>query len=197
MPAREKPPRIVYAGRLYEKKGIDKVIAAFAETRRAIPEAELHVIGDGPLRPLVEAAKTEIGGIVSHGALPHAKLLDVMRTGRLFTMPSRDAKNGDYEGFGLVLLEAQALGLPVVTSNVTGTREAVLDGVSGLCLDPNDEAALARAYAGLLGDPDRCDAMGQAAVKWVRENFDIVRRTEALERHYDDVLRSSDLTAAT
>jgi glycosyltransferase involved in cell wall biosynthesis len=187
--AREKPLRIIYAGRLYEKKGIDKVLAAFAETRRTIADAELHVVGDGPLRPLVEAAKAEIGNIVSYGALPHAKLLDVLKGGRIFTMPSRDAKNGDYEGFGLVLLEAQAFGLPAVTSNVTGTREAVLDGVTGFCVDPNDHPALARRYTELLSDPDRCDEMGRAAMKWVRENFDIVGRTEMLERLYDDVLQ--------
>ena len=195
--AQEKAPRIVYAGRLYEKKGIDKVIAAFAEIRRSLPDAELHVVGDGPLRPLVEAAKAEIGGIVSYGALPHAKLLEVMKTGRIFTMPSRDARNGDYEGFGLVLLEAQALGVPVVTSNITGTREAVMDGVTGFCIDPNDPLALARACTALLSDPERCDAMGRAAIAFVRENFDIVRRTAVLEQHYDDVLRSSRMRAAT
>jgi glycosyltransferase involved in cell wall biosynthesis len=189
--ARKKPLRIVYAGRLFEKKGIDKVIAAFAETRRTLPDAELHVVGDGPLRPLVESAKAEIGGIASYGALPHAKLLELLKDGRIFTMPSRDAKNGDYEGFGLVLLEAQALGLPAVTSNVTGTREAVQDGVTGFCIDPNDHLALARRYTELLSDPDRCDEMGRAAIKWVRGNFDIVRRTEMLERLYDDVLQQT------
>jgi len=194
--AREKPQRIVYAGRLYEKKGIDKVLAAFAETRRTLPDAELHVVGDGPLRPLVEAAKAEIGGIVSYGALPHARLLEVLKGGRLFTMPSRDAKNGDYEGFGLVLIEAQACGLPAVTSNVTGTREAVQDGVTGFCVDPTDHVALARRYTELLADPDRCDAMGRAAIDWVRGNFDIVRRTEMLEHLYDGVLQSSIRAAA-
>jgi len=196
VPAQEKAPRIIYAGRLYEKKGIDKVIAAFAEVRRSIPDAELHVVGDGPLRPLVEAAKSEIGGIVSYGALPHAKLLEVMKTGRIFTMPSRDAKNGDYEGFGLVLLEAQALGFFVVTSNVTGTREAIMDGVTGFCIDPNDHLALARACTGLLSDPDRCDAMGRAAIAFVREKFDIVRRTEILEAYYDDILHPEHHAAA-
>ncbi|WP_459850218.1 glycosyltransferase [Dongia sp. agr-C8] len=195
-PARQKPMRIVYAGRLYEKKGIDKVLAAYAEVRKTIPEAELHIVGDGPLRPLVEAAKAEIGGIVSYGALPHPALLEVIRSGRLFTMPSRDATNGDYEGFGLVLLEAQACGIPVVTSNVTGTREAIMDGVTGFAITPTDQHALARAYSDLLSDPDRCDEMGRAAAQWVREKFDIVERTKILETYYDEAAQLGRINPA-
>jgi glycosyltransferase involved in cell wall biosynthesis len=193
--AGSKPPRIAFAGRLVEKKGIDNVVAAFAEVRRQIPSAELHVVGDGPLRPLVENAKAQIGGIVCYGAVPNSRLLDIVRSSRLFTMPSRVAQNGDAEGLGLVLLEAQALGVPAVTSNVTGTTEAVVDGVTGLCVDPSDTSALARAYVALLSDVDRCDEMGRAGAKWVRENFDIVARTNLLETMYDQVLQSRSLAA--
>ncbi|MCC5619362.1 glycosyltransferase [Nostoc sp. CHAB 5836] len=178
-------PRVVYAGRLVEKKGLDKVIEAFEIVRRTLPNAELHVAGDGPLRSIVEEAKRSIGNITYHGALRHAALLELMTTARVFTMPSREAANGDSEGFGLVLIEAQSMGIPVVGSNETGTYEALLDGITGFAVNPRDVGSLAAAYLRFLVDPDLAQSMGQAAYNYVRDNFDIANRSAVLETIYD------------
>nr|WP_281374437.1 glycosyltransferase [Novosphingobium fluoreni] len=182
------PQRIVFAGRLVEKKGIDRVIEAFGLIRDRFPMAELHVVGGGPLTPMVEAARDRIGGIVAYGAQPHASLVEIMRSGQIFTMPSREAANGDSEGLGLTLIEAQAAGLPVVTSKQTGTRETCVDGQTGLLVEPNDVRGLAEAFATLLADSGRRALMGRAARLWVEQRFDITRQTAALEILYDKLV---------
>lgn len=182
------PPRIVYAGRLVEKKGLDKVLEAFSIVRRAMPEAELHIAGDGPLREKVQRAVTETGNITYHGALVHSEVMRLMATGRLFTMPSREAEDGDSEGFGLVLIEAQAMGIPVVTSRETGTAESLVDGRTGFAVDPRDAVALASAYLAFLTDTQLASTKGQAAYEFVRHAFDIRQRTRALEEIYDEVV---------
>ncbi len=182
------PPRIVYAGRLVEKKGLDKVLEAFALVQRELPEAELHIAGDGPLRSLVEAALRERVNITYHGALPHAQVMQLMSTARVFTMPSREASDGDSEGFGLVLIEAQAMGVPVVTSIETGTAESLVPGETGLAVDPHSAKKLADAYLSYLADAARAAQAGQAAYEFVRRDFDIRRQTQKLEAIYDRVL---------
>ncbi|WP_377290943.1 glycosyltransferase [Rhizobium sp. SG2393] len=182
------PPRIVYAGRLVEKKGLDKVLEAFALVQRELPEAELHIAGDGPLRSLVEAALRERVNITYHGALPHAQVMQLMSTARVFTMPSREASDGDSEGFGLVLIEAQAMGVPVVTSIETGTAESLVPGETGLAVDPHSAKNLADAYLSYLADAARAAQAGQAAYEFVRRDFDIRRQTQKLEAIYDRVL---------
>jgi len=179
------PERLVFAGRLVEKKGVDVVLQAFEIVRATLPSAELHLVGDGPLRPMVDAAASRLGGIVAHGAAPHDRVLEIMRSGRVFTMPSREASDGDAEGLGLTLVEAQAMGLPVVTSSETGTRETVIPNVTGLLVAPRDFQGMAEAYVSLLSDSPRCATMGAAARAWVERRFDIGIQTPKLERIYD------------
>ena len=188
------PPRIVYAGRLVEKKGLDKVIEAFAIVRQTLPSAQLHVAGDGPLRGFVEKAADRIGGITYHGAMSNQAVLALMATARVFTMPSREAANGDSEGFGLVLIEAQSMGIPVVSSNETGTAEALIDGTTGFAVDPRDSKRLAAAYLRLLLDSQLAGSMGQAAYSYVREHFDIRNQTARLETIYEEQIALSSAT---
>jgi glycosyltransferase involved in cell wall biosynthesis len=195
IPIAKKPLRIVFAGRLVEKKGLDRVTAAFQKLRAQIPNVELHVVGDGPLRGMVEATKSKVGGVKLYGAMPNAEVLEIMRSARVFTMPSREASDGDAEGFGLTLIEAQALGVPVVTSTRTGTRETVQDGVTGYLVDPNDVDGLANAYVRLLQDDKLCADMGSRARLWVEQNFDIQSRTRILEDLYDRLVTNSAAAA--
>lgn len=192
-PVVQSPQRIVYAGRLVENKGIDRVLDAFAIIRNTMPGAELHIAGDGPLRGLVEKSAREIGAITVHGALPHPKILELMAGARVFTMPSREASDGASEGFGLVLIEAQSLGIPVVTSNQTGAAEAVVHGETGLCVNSNNAAALAKAYVQFLGNAEFAARIGEAGYRFVRRNFDINIQTAKLEKIYDDLIAANSI----
>lgn len=182
------PPRIVYAGRLVAQKGIDAMLEAFALVLRSRPDAQLHVVGDGPLRPLVEAHAARNRGITYHGPKSPAETQGIIATARLFTLPSRELPTGHSEGLGLVLLEAQAHGIPVVTSDRTGTAETLRHGVTGFAIDPHDVSRLAQAYLTLLDDPALAARMGAAAARHVQDRFDIRHCSANLERIYDGVL---------
>lgn len=121
-------------------------------------------------------------------------VLALMATARVFTMPSREAANGDSEGFGLVLIEAQSMGIPVVSSNETGTAEALIDGTTGFAVDPRDSKRLAAAYLRLLLDSQLAGSMGQAAYSYVREHFDIRNQTARLEAIYEEQIALSSAT---
>ncbi|WP_108458985.1 glycosyltransferase [Devosia naphthalenivorans] len=189
------PPRIVFAGRLVAKKGINTVLEAFALVLRTNPDAELHIVGDGPLRPLVEARAIQTPRIIIHGAQSPERTQQIMASARLATLPSRPAQDGDVEGFGLVLIEAQALGVPVVTSKTGGTAEAVVNGETGFTVDPTSSAELAQAFLELIDNPARARSMGLTAHRFVRENFDIRRQSLALEQFYDKVIQTREAAA--
>lgn len=182
------PPSMLFVGRLVAKKGIDVVLDAFAQVRLHRPDAMLHIVGDGPLRSLVDKRAAEIGKIMVHGAQSADVTQQLMRQARLLMLPSRPAENGDVEGFGLALAEAQGLGLPVVTSNAGGTLEAIVPDQTGFAIEPSDSGALAAACLRLLGDDALARAMGGRAYAHAREHFDLAKQTPKLEAIYDAVL---------
>ncbi len=124
------------------------------------------VIGDGPLRGELEALARAHGvadSVRFLGALSDAERDTWLRRADLLAMPSRLPGAGRAgEGFGIVYLEAAAYGKPVVAGNVGGAVDAVLDGQTGLLVDPADPRAVGEAIATLLLDPDLAQRLGRA-----------------------------------
>ena len=115
------------------------------------------------------------------GAVSDAERDRWVARARVFAMPSRLPPGGvGGEGFGIVYLEAAARGLPVVAGNVGGAVDAVVDGVTGLLVDPADPAAVADALVALLTDRERAEALGRAGAERAREFAwpEIARRVE-------------------
>ncbi|HUZ64446.1 MAG TPA: glycosyltransferase, partial [Acetobacteraceae bacterium] len=134
--------------RLLEKKGIDQAIGGLAALLGAFPDSRLLVVGDGPDRARLEALAASLGvteHVVFTGLVAEEELVDHYRLGDVFVMPNRELPNGDTEGFGLVFLEANACGLPVLAGCAGGSPDAVSDGVNGLVVDARDGAAVAAA----------------------------------------------------
>lgn len=151
-------PRIVAAGRLHPKKGFDVLIAALAMLRDRGQAFDCEIAGEGD-----ERAKLE-GLIAQHGLQGRVRLVgwrgDVsafLATGDVFAFPSYQ------EGFPLVLLEAMAVGLPVVSAAIPGPVEMIESGVDGVLVPPGDPAALVLALAGLIAAPRKAAALGVAA----------------------------------
>ena len=147
----------------------------------------LRVVGGGPGRAELQAMAAAAGvadRVDFAGRLPVQALVDAYRGCGAFVMPSRVQRRprGVWtgEGFGIVYLEAQACGRPVVASSEGGAPDAVRPGVTGVLADPRDPAAVAAAAAELLGEPERAAAMGQAGRRWVEENFSVERFRERL-----------------
>jgi glycosyltransferase involved in cell wall biosynthesis len=187
-PIPERPRRIVFVGRLVEMKGCAYLIEAFQEIARCIPDAELVVIGDGPLRGNLEALARKLDVRVEFlGAVTQDVVKQNLDEARVLCLPSITASNGNFESFGMVLLEAQACGVPVVTSALGGV-EGLTDGVTGFTFAEKDVKTLVRRVCDLLGNSELALRMSEAGPSYVRQHFDIVGCTKKIENLYDDIL---------
>lgn len=136
---------IMTMGRLVSKgraKGFDAVLDVLPRVAACRPNVTYLIAGKGPDRPRLEEKARELGirdRVVFTGYVPEAEKADYYRLADRYVMPSQG------EGFGLVLLEAMACGIPVVASTADGSREAVLNGRLGLTVDPEDPDAVARS----------------------------------------------------
>lgn len=188
-PVAEREPHILFVGRLVEKKGIRYLIDAYAKLMQHVPAAMLTIVGDGPLRAELEAHARQLNVEPRFvGNRTPEQLRTHLAEARAFCLPSVRAANGDAEGFGMVLLEAQACGVPVVTSAMGGAQEGIIDGVTGFAFAERDVVALAAALEKLLTDDALAAHMSTAARRFVEDRFDLARCTHTLEQYYDEIM---------
>ena len=186
LPVAERPPRVLFVGRLVEKKGCEYLIRAMKLVQGGVSGADLVVAGDGPLREPLEQLAEKLGVRATFlGSVTPSEVRTQLANARVFCLPSVRAANGDAEGFGLVLLEAQASGVPVVTSAVGGAQEGILEGVTGYSFEEKDVAGLSKKIIRLLTDDALASEMSLASPRFILERFDIRRLTARLESLYD------------
>jgi asparagine synthase (glutamine-hydrolysing) len=133
-------------------KGVDRVIEALPALLRAYPDLAYLVVGDGTDRPRLERLAERLGvkeRVRFAGYVPDELKADHFRLADAFVLPSKG------EGFGIVLLEAMACGIPVVASKLDGSREAVRDGRLGILVDPDAGDELVRGISQALDSPTR------------------------------------------
>ncbi len=160
------PPRLLFVGRVVYQKGLDLLLHALSSLRHL--SWELTVVGDGPQRRPLEllCEQLEIDQRVRFlGWLKGEALVSAYHGATLFPYPSR------HEGMPNAVLEAMASGLPVIASRIAGNEELVVPEETGLLIKPENQQALEQALARLLGDPQRCREMGQAARRRAGEHF--------------------------
>lgn len=162
----DRPTMVTIARLDHRYKGHDVLLEALERIRERVPDVLWVVIGDGRLRAELERRARERG--LSRSVHVAGVVSDVERDAwlsraDLFAMPSRIPPNRyGGEGFGIVYLEAGARGLPVVAGRAGGATDAVVDGETGLLVDPEDPAAVADAVTELLLDGERARRMGLA-----------------------------------
>ncbi len=172
-PLPEPRPTIVTIARLEDRyKGHDVILRALPLVRSKVPDVQWIVIGDGPLRTGLERLAEALGvaGSVRFlGPVPDAERNSWLRRAHALVMPSR-LPAGDFagEGFGIVYLEAGAYGKPVLAGNVAGALDAVVDGETGLLVDPTDHLAVADGIARLLLDRELARRLGEAGAERAR-----------------------------
>jgi glycosyltransferase involved in cell wall biosynthesis len=185
----ERPRRILYVGRLVEKKGGEYLIRAFARLRSLIPDVQLALIGDGPLAGPYKLLAQRLNVPVEFlGRRDSEAVKREIDNARVFCLPSVVAENGDAEGLGISILEAQACGVPVVTSARGGSTEGIMDGVTGISFPERDVEALTRALHTLLVNDDVALSMSRAAMEFMAQRFEILSCTRDLERMYEALL---------
>lgn len=167
-------PVILTVGRLQRRKGQDTMIRALRAVRDLVPDVLYAIVGAGEEhRRLVELAHEQgLASAVSFlGEVTDRQLVECYQQCDLFVLPNREI-DGDIEGFGMVLLEAQACGRPVIAGRSGGTAEAMRDGISGRLVACEEPDALAAAVGELLADEALRREMGDRGRDWVTREFD-------------------------
>lgn len=177
-PAPSPPPpplRLLTAGRLVSRKGIDTVLTALPGLLADFPGLVYVLAGDGPDQERL-AAVAEANGVADAvhfmGYIPDEQLPAVYQQAHVFVMPAREEREqASVEGFGIVYLEAAASGLPVVAGRSGGAGEAVRDGVTGFVVPPDDTEALTGTLRRLLADAELRQRLGAAGRQWVESEM--------------------------
>ncbi|MFD5867701.1 glycosyltransferase family 4 protein [Corynebacterium sp. NPDC060344] len=168
-------PLIVCISRLVARKGQDSLIAAMPAVAEALPEARLMIVGAGPYREKLDAMAEASGvddRIIFTGPVPFGELPDHYNAATVFAMPARTRGRGlDVEGLGIVYLEAQACGVPVIAGDSGGAPETVVDGVTGLVVSGRDTRALAGAITSICSDGERAREMGERGRRHVVKHW--------------------------
>ena len=172
-------------------KNVDGLIRAFAQAKQdgqgTLEQAELWIVGDGDLRPELEALAQRLGlnNVRFLGQYPPSDLPPIYSDADLLVLPSTGV-----ESFGVVLIEALACETAVLASNLPGVRTVVdaSEQGDGMLVPPRDDTALAHALVTLLGDRKRLGDMGQRGRKRVKARYDWQVIGERLERIYLDLL---------
>jgi glycosyltransferase involved in cell wall biosynthesis len=178
-------PVVGAIGRLVPQKAMHVLIAATPALLEAHPALRVLIVGDGPLRADLEAQAARLG--VAHAVRFAGYQEDVVSAYAamdVFVLPSRD------EGFGLVFLEAMAVGVPVVGTRVIGSEDAVEDGVTGLLVPYADPAALAAAVRGILASPDLAGRLRDTAAERVRRVYSREQCAARVEELYRELLEA-------
>jgi len=176
-------PRILFVGRLHERKGFPTLVSAFGILAAERDDVRLVVAGDGEDRTAIErlpatarSRVTMLGAVRNEDLPPYHAACDVL------VAPSVGG-----ESFGMILVEAMAAGLPVIASDIPGYDEVIADGIDGLLVPPRAPVSLAEAIGRVLKDPGLGARLGEAARARARR-FDWSVVTEELEEAYRDAI---------
>lgn len=184
--------KILIAGTFREKKGIPYAVQAFAKVKEDHPNIQLRILGDGPLRKQIESLIMELDIVNSVTLLsyqPHNVFLSEAMNAHIFMSPSITARNGDTEGGAPVaILEAQATGLPVISSYHADIPEVVVDSKSAMLAPEKDVEMLTQHLEYLIENPNVWKEMGLIGRKHVEENYNLTKQVEKLELIYDSLI---------
>ena len=176
-------PLAVSVGRHVPEKGYRHLIDAAARLEQTRPGVHWVLVGDGELRTELEAQarRLDLASRV-HFTGSRNDVADLLALADVFVLPSES------EGFGRVLVEAMAMARAIVATNVGGIPDIVLDGETGVLVEPANAVALAHAVRGLLDDPARAARLGAAGRRRAESTFSVGAHVDGVERVYHEVL---------
>ena len=185
------PPLVLAVGRLIEKKGFDDLIRACALLREEGVSFRCAIVGKGALeadlRLLIE--RLGLAAIVElAGPMPRERLLALYPHASVLAAPCVVGADGNRDGLPTVLVEAMALGVPVVATDVTGIPELVEAGSTGMIVPQRDPAALADAIGTLLEDPSEAQRLARAARRRVEKQFDLRQNVAEVRSLFEEAV---------
>jgi glycosyltransferase involved in cell wall biosynthesis len=177
-------PIILSVGRLVEKKGFQDLFQALLIVKRSGQHFCCTIYGDGPLCQQLREWVDEhdmAGEIILKGDCTQQELISIYQNAALFVLTPVQTEDGDRDGIPNVLVEAMAVGLPVITTAVAGIPELVENNQNGLLYQPHDVEGISSGILELLRDADKRSQLGGAASKKVTEQFDITQAAKRLK----------------
>lgn len=179
-PAAADATRLLAVGRLVPKKGFDVLLRALVE----VPHATLKLVGDGPEKASLRALADELNitdRVTFAGAQPNHVVREMMGTASVFVLPCRQAADGDRDGIPVVLMEAMARRVCVVSGDLETIRELVADNQTGVMVAPGSVDELARALLSLARDPAERERLAEAGRARVAQEFSLSVNLDRLE----------------
>jgi len=177
-------PLILSVGRLVEKKGFQDLLQALLIVKERGEPFHCTIYGDGPLAQQLEEWIEEhsmAGEVRLMGDCTQQELISIYQKATLFVLTPVQTEDGDRDGIPNVLLEAMAVGLPVITTSVAGIPELVESNQNGLLYQPHDVQGIASGIFELLRNAEKLRQMGGAGSKKVREQFDVAQAAKKLK----------------
>jgi colanic acid/amylovoran biosynthesis glycosyltransferase len=185
------PVRVLTVARLVEAKGVEYALRAIARVIARHQEIHYQIVGDGPLRERLQglAGELEIADHVSFlGGQSQGRISRLYEEADIFVLPSIIGPDGWQEGQGLVLMEAQATGLPIISTNTGGIPESIRDGETGFLVPERDVDSLAERLCFLIEHRHLRIQMGRAGRAYVEQNYDLNKLNDELVRLYQMVI---------
>ena len=190
------PPLLFSVGRFVEKKGFHVLIEALALLRQRNVPFRCLIAGGGPLYETVRA-QAEAAGLKDclemPGAMPQEHVKETFERAGVFVLPCVVAKSGDRDGIPVALMEAMALGVPVISTNVSGIPELIADGENGLLVPENDSKALANALERSIEDAVLRNTLARRARKTIEEDFNL----ETIAADLESLFRTASATGGS
>lgn len=187
--------RILSVGRFVPKKGFPVLIRALHLLRERGYKFQCHLIGGGEmeieLKSLIKKLKME-DRITLLGAMAQEELFDYYRRADIFALACEVQSDGDRDGIPNVIVEAMALGIPVVSTRISGIPECIADGVSGVLVAEKDAAACANGIAALLDNPERAKHFGLVGRARVEKDFDSLRNVKKIGAALREAMGKAD-----
>lgn len=189
----DKSLRLLAICGLVEKKGLKYLIDACSRIREEVPDFRLYIIGDGPLKEsLVKQTrllKLE-DRIIFVGGLPNERVFEYLTEESILVMPSVYTKSRERDGIPTVIIEAMAKGVNVISTNVSGIPEVLINEMNGLMVEPEDSKALADAILRLYKDKQLFNALRENGRPKVMEMFDVRKNADNLAQLLDFSLKT-------
>jgi glycosyltransferase involved in cell wall biosynthesis len=177
-------PKIGVIGRLVGKKGIDTLINAVALLKKQGQAVALHIAGSGPLentlKQLVMQNDLTESKVNFLGPIPHSEVAGFIKSLDMFVLPCKQDENGDIDGIPVVLMEAMLSGVPVISTELSGIPELVINNETGLIAEPDNINALASVIIQMINDQTLREKISYNAVIKVKDDFSLYNNTSKL-----------------
>ncbi len=198
-PVENRTPRILFTGRLIQRKGVDYLLRAIPKVLETV-QAEFIITGDGDQRPLLDELRDKLqlhDHVKFLGFVTNEQLNEEYARCDIWVNPSVIDDRGDTEGLGVGSIEAYAHKKPVIASAVGGIPDTVLDGKTGFLVPEKDPTALADAILDLIQDPQKAKRFGKAGLDFAAKKFNWQRITDQLEDTYYGLCGSAGVSPTT